>query len=82
MAMPDLFEYFEYRLWLRDAYEARKSRNPAFSHRYIAQKAGFGSSGTFARILDGSRNLSMDGATVDRRGRETRSGLQSQRSCT
>lgn len=62
MDMPDLFEYFEYRLWLRDAYEARKSRNPAFSHRYIAQKAGFGSSGTFARILDGSRNLSMDGA--------------------
>ncbi|QQS03505.1 MAG: TIGR02147 family protein [Fibrobacterota bacterium] len=62
METPDLFEYFEYRLWLRDAYEARKSRNPAFSHRYIAGKAGFGSSGTFARILDGSRNLSMDGA--------------------
>lgn len=62
MAMPDLFEYFDYRHWLRDAYEARKAENPSFSHRYIAQKAGFGSSGTFARILDGSRKLSMDAA--------------------
>jgi uncharacterized protein (TIGR02147 family) len=62
MAMPDIFEYFDYRHWLRDAYEARKAENPVFSHRYIASKAGFGSSGTFARILDGSRNLSMDAA--------------------
>lgn len=63
MAMPDIFEYFDYRQWLRTAYEARKAENRAFSHRYIAQKAGFGSSGAFARILDGTRNLSMD-ATV------------------
>lgn len=62
MAMPDIFEYFDYRHWLRDAYEARKAGSPGFSHRYIASKAGFGSSGTFARILDGSRSLSMDAA--------------------
>jgi uncharacterized protein (TIGR02147 family) len=60
MAIPDIFEAFDFRVWLREAYEARKSENPAFSHRYIAQKTGFGSSGSFARILDGTRNLSMD----------------------
>lgn len=60
MAIPDIFESFDYRAWLRDAYAARKAENPSFSHRYIAQKAGFGSSGSFARILDGTRNLSMD----------------------
>jgi len=60
--MPDLFEYSDFRTYLRDAYAARKAENPAFSHRYIAQKAGFGSSGAFARILDGSRRLTMDAA--------------------
>lgn len=60
MAIPDIFESFDFRQWLREAYAARKAENPTFSHRYIAQKAGFGSSGSFARILDGTRNLSMD----------------------
>jgi len=62
MPVPDIFEYFDFRAFLRDAFAARKAENPVFSHRFIAQKAGFGSSGTFARILDGSRKLSMDAA--------------------
>lgn len=60
MPMPDVFEYFDFRAFLKDAYAARKAEMPAFSHRFIAGKAGFGSSGSFARILDGSRKLSMD----------------------
>jgi uncharacterized protein (TIGR02147 family) len=60
MPMPDVFEYFDYRSYLKDAYAARKAQNPAFSHRFIAGKAGFGSSGGFSRILDGSRRVSMD----------------------
>jgi uncharacterized protein (TIGR02147 family) len=62
MPMPDLFEYSDFREYLRDAHAARKAENPAFSHRFIAQKAGFGSSGAFARILDGTRRLTMDAA--------------------
>ncbi|MEN9354353.1 MAG: hypothetical protein RL318_1678 [Fibrobacterota bacterium] len=64
MPMPDVFEYFDFRSFLKDAYAARKADNPAFSHRYIAGKAGFGSSGGFSRILDGSRRIPMDAAVA------------------
>jgi uncharacterized protein (TIGR02147 family) len=53
-----VYDYTDYRRFLRDSYEARKKVNPAFSHRMIGQKAGFKSNGHFARILGGSLNLS------------------------
>ena len=54
--MINLFEYLNYREFLRDAYEERHAGDWRFSHRYIAEKAGFDSS-MFNKILQGKRNL-------------------------
>ena len=54
--MIDLFGYLNYREFLRDAYEERHSGDWRFSHRYIADRAGFDSS-MFNKILQGKRNL-------------------------
>lgn len=53
---PRIFEYLDYRDFLRARYEARKKENPSFSYRYIAGKIGM-DSGTFTRVLKGQRNL-------------------------
>lgn len=60
--MPDLFTYTEYRNFLSDAWTERKAEDAKFSHRYIAQKAGFTSSAFFSRILTGEVNLQPSGA--------------------
>lgn len=60
--MPDLFTYTEYRKFLSDAWSERKADDPRFSHRFIAQKAGFTSSAFFSRILAGEVNLTPSGA--------------------
>lgn len=54
--MINLFEYLNYREFLRDAYEERHASDWRFSHRYIAEQAGFDSS-MFNKILQGKRNL-------------------------
>ncbi|MEN9354869.1 MAG: hypothetical protein RL318_2194 [Fibrobacterota bacterium] len=56
--MPDIFQFTDYRKYLREHYEERKRQTPRFSHRLIAQKVGFRSSGLFAQILTGLTNLS------------------------
>lgn len=60
--MPDIFTYTDYRKYLADAWTERKSRDKRFSHRFIALRAGFASSGFFSKILSGSVNLSPSGA--------------------
>jgi hypothetical protein len=60
--MTDLFTYTEYRKFLADAWTERKAQDPRFSHRFIAQRAGFNSSAFFSRILTGDVNLSPSGA--------------------
>ena len=54
--MINLFEYLNYREFLRDAYEERHAGDWRFSHRYIAERAGFDAS-MFNKILQGKRNL-------------------------
>ena len=54
--MINLFEYLNYREFLRDAYEERHATDWRFSHRYIADRAGFDGS-MFNKILQGKRNL-------------------------
>ena len=56
--MVDLFQYTDYRKYLRDYYEARRAALKAFTHRYISQAIGFKSTGTFAQILQGKTNMS------------------------
>ncbi len=56
--MVSVFDYLDYRKFLRDAYEERHLRNKRFSHRYIANEIGF-DSGYFAKISKGERHISL-----------------------
>ncbi|HPW94491.1 MAG TPA: TIGR02147 family protein [Fibrobacteraceae bacterium] len=55
MSIP-IFEYLNYREFLRDAYEKKHSEDWHFSHRYIASCARMDAS-MFNKILQGKRNL-------------------------
>lgn len=52
-----VFDYFNYRSYLEDYYQYRKSLNPKFSHRYFARKAGYNSSGLYLLLTRGKQNL-------------------------
>src|SRR4051812_35357408 len=56
--MIDLFQYTDYRKYLRDYYEAKRAALKSFTHRHISQAVGFKSTGTFAQILQGKTNIS------------------------
>lgn len=56
--MADVFQYFDYRSFLKEAFDFRKQKNPRFSYRVLARKAGFSSAGFFSKILNGTSNIS------------------------
>jgi uncharacterized protein (TIGR02147 family) len=55
--MNSIFDYSDYRLFIKDYYESHKALNPSFSFRYLAQKAGINSAPFFKFIIEGKRNL-------------------------
>jgi uncharacterized protein (TIGR02147 family) len=55
---PNLFNYSNYRQYLRDYYDYQKDQNPNFSIRYFAKKANFPSHGLINYLMEGKRNLS------------------------
>lgn len=57
MPLPSIFAYTDFRLFLSDHYQARKSSDRKFSHRFISEKVRAGSSGWFADIIKGRLNL-------------------------
>ena len=57
-AVIDLFDYVDYRRYLHDYYHLRKSRQPFFSCRFIAQKVGFRSASFFSQLIRGRTNMS------------------------
>ena len=57
---PNIFEYADYREYLKDYYEHSKDTKDNFSYRYFAQKAGFASSNFLYLIIHGKRNLTKD----------------------
>lgn len=58
MTIPDLFQYVDYRLYLREIFAWLKSQNSAYSQRMISQKLGVSSTGWISDMLAGRRNLS------------------------
>lgn len=54
---PNIFEYSDYRTYLRDYYVTEKSRRPAFSYRYFARRAGHTSPNFLKLVIEGKRNL-------------------------
>jgi uncharacterized protein (TIGR02147 family) len=55
-----IFEYDNYRFFLRDYFAEQKTVKRAFSHRFFASKAGFASSSFCAHVIEGKRNLAPD----------------------
>ena len=58
---PNIFEYDNYRDYLKDYYKSKKISGQSFSFRIFAKKAGFSSSNYLKLVMDGKRNLSYKG---------------------
>jgi uncharacterized protein (TIGR02147 family) len=59
--MVNVFEYTDYRKYLKDFYEDKKKENPHYSYRLITSKGGI-NAGNFVKILKGERNLTLEAA--------------------
>ncbi len=57
MTCPDIFQYLDYRLYLRDACTARKDADTSFTFRTIADRVGI-DSGYVAKIFQRERHIS------------------------
>jgi uncharacterized protein (TIGR02147 family) len=59
--MPTIYEYTDYRKYLRDFHAAQKAKNQWYSYQIMAKKAGFRSKSFIAEIINGQKNLSKEG---------------------
>lgn len=57
VAAPQVFEYLDYRAFLRDYYVDKKAKR-GFSFRSFSKRAGLGSPNYLKLVMDGERNLS------------------------
>lgn len=58
--MGSIFEYMDYRDYLRSLFEKRKAEHPFYSYRLFSQKAGFKSPNFLKLVVDGKRNLTKE----------------------
>jgi uncharacterized protein (TIGR02147 family) len=58
--MGTIFEYMDYREYLRNLFDKRKTDNPYYSYRLFSQKAGFKSPNFLKLVVDGKRNLTKE----------------------
>ncbi|MBI2083744.1 MAG: TIGR02147 family protein [Deltaproteobacteria bacterium] len=58
----NIFEYLDYREFLRDWYKSHKSGRSTVSLRSFSKKAGFTSSNILKLVMDGNRNLTAESA--------------------
>lgn len=55
---PNVFDYLDYRAFLRDHYVFQKGRGRGFSYRAFSRRAGLRSPNYLKLVIDGDRNLS------------------------
>jgi len=55
-----VFDYLDYRGFLRDLYERRRAEDRRFSCRYIALKVGFRSASYFTQVLNGRSSMTPE----------------------
>lgn len=61
-SQKSIFEYLDYREYLRDWYHSRKEGRSTISLRSFSKKAGFTSSNILKLVMDGDRNLTEESA--------------------
>jgi uncharacterized protein (TIGR02147 family) len=55
----DVFDYLDYRAFLRDYYAYAKRTRRGFSHRSFSRSAGLASPNHLKRVMEGERNLTL-----------------------
>lgn len=55
-----VFDYVDYRAFLRDLYQSRKAADARFSCRFIAQRVGFRSASYFTQVLNGRVGMTTE----------------------
>jgi uncharacterized protein (TIGR02147 family) len=60
IGMPDVLGYLDYRIYLKDWYEARKRREKGFSYRALAREVGYRSHAFFSLVLQRRSNISIE----------------------
>jgi uncharacterized protein (TIGR02147 family) len=58
--MPDVLGYLDYRVYLKDWYDARKKSEKGFSYRILAREVGYRSHAFFSLVLRSRSNISME----------------------
>jgi uncharacterized protein (TIGR02147 family) len=58
--MPNIYDFTDYRAFLRERLVALHSNNPKHSQRWVAKNAGFQSLHLLSMILSGARSLAKD----------------------
>ena len=58
--VPDVFNYTNYRKFIKDFYEFKKTEKKSFSYQYFATRAGFRSKTSLANITSGLQSLSKE----------------------
>ncbi len=56
----NIYNFTDYRDFLKDRYRQLKDTDPLFSFRYFSKQAGFGSPNYLKLVMDGKRNLSAE----------------------
>ncbi|MBT3181331.1 MAG: TIGR02147 family protein [Deltaproteobacteria bacterium] len=54
---PSVFDYLDYRKFLKDLYKSKKAVSGTFSHRVFVRKCGFSSPNFLKLVMDGKRDL-------------------------
>src|SRR3954468_24344934 len=58
--MPNLYAYLDYREFLKDYYQERKTASSVFSYKSFANKAGFKTKSFLKMVIIGKKNLSEE----------------------
>src|SRR5579885_1121656 len=66
--MGSIYDYMDYRGFLKDQFSERKKQNPLFSYRSFNRVAGITSSAFLKQVIDGKRNLGDRGIRMIARG--------------
>ena len=56
--MNKIFDYLNYRDFLKDYFKEQKVKNPCYSYKYLANKAGLKSKSFIHEVVTGKKNLS------------------------
>ncbi len=59
--MNSIYDYLDYREFLKDRFDHLKQTNPNFSYRYFNKKAGLKSPGHLKMVMDGQINIGQKG---------------------